>query len=103
MKRARRILHNFWSKVHATTIGTGSTRTFLAFRLDISPFPDLFLFPQEFFTFPVRCSVAPKEEINIKTIANKMLEFIDHETHYLAGNRKTKVTVTLEAEPPRHD
>jgi hypothetical protein len=74
----------------------GRRRTFLTLRLNISPFPDLLLLPQEFFSFLMRCPIAPKEEVNLKTFTNKTLEFVNHKAHCLAGNRKMKVTITLE-------
>jgi hypothetical protein len=41
------------------------------------------------------CPIAPKKEVNIKAITSKTLKVMNHEAHCLAGNRETKVSITL--------
>jgi hypothetical protein len=48
------------------------------------PLFQLFLLPQKFFSLPMRSSVTPQEEINIKTVTNESFEIVDHKTHCLA-------------------
>jgi hypothetical protein len=63
--------------------------------LDVSPFSELLLFPQKFFTFPVRSTIAPEKEINIKTVTNESPKIVNHETHSFARDREPKVPITL--------
>ena len=52
--------------------------------LDISPFLQLFLFPEKFFTLPMRGTIAPEVEINIKARSNESPEIVHMEPNSLA-------------------
>jgi hypothetical protein len=75
----------------------------------MSPFLELLLFPEKFLLFPVRSTVTPEKEVDIKTKTNKYFQVVDHESHHFRRDQKTKVSITLKgdmksaAEPPRHD
>jgi hypothetical protein len=58
-----------------------------------------FFLPKPFLTFPVRDTIAPEMEINIKRIPYESAQVVNDKTHRLERNSVPEVVVTLIGNP----